>query len=164
MRCSSGANAPKPCSPRCWTRNLDAVFLSPDDYRLPHIAKWLPGPGAIIYSSNLDVFFRTFYKNPRAEWRYLLGFEPDMMPRADRKILRDIQRSGFTGAAHAPWVKRMNPEDRLILRQSFKPEIAELEWYYTGGNTWIGRLPSPGSRRGSAASERQGSSGGIPAK
>ena len=63
------------------------------------------------------------------------------MPPADRKILRDIQRSGFAPEAYAPWVKRMRVEDRLILLQAWKPAIAELDWYYAGGNTWIGRLP-----------------------
>jgi hypothetical protein len=101
----------------------------------------MPDPGGIVYSSSLDVFFRTFYANPRAEWRYLLGFEPGIMPRADRKILRDIQRSGFAPEAYAPWVKRMKAEDRLILLQGWKPGIDELDWYYAGGNTWIGRLP-----------------------
>jgi hypothetical protein len=43
----------------------------------------------------------------------------------------------------------------MILLQAWKPDIPELEWYYAGGNTWIGRL------RGQ---EIQGSSGGIPAK
>jgi hypothetical protein len=124
-----------------WTRNLDSVFLSPGDIKLPRIANWMPGPGGIVYSSSLDVFFRTFYANPRAEWRYLLGFEPGIMPRADRKILRNIQRSGFAPEAYAPWVKRMKAEDRLILLQGWKPGIDELDWYYASGNTWIGRLP-----------------------
>jgi hypothetical protein len=131
-----------------WTRSLDTLFLSPSDIRLPRLANWLPEPGGIVYGSSLDVFFRTFYANPRAEWRYLLGFEPGIMPRADRKILRDIQRSGFAPEAYAPWVKRMRAEDRLILLQGWKPGIDELDWYYAGGNTWIGRLPrAPESRR-----------------
>jgi hypothetical protein len=124
-----------------WTRNLDTLFLSSGDIRLPRLARWLPEPGGIVYSASLDVFFRTFYANPRAEWRYLLGFEPGIMPRADRRILRDIQRSGFAPEAYAPWVKRMRAEDRLILLQGWKPGIDELDWYYAGGNTWIGRLP-----------------------
>ena len=144
-----------------WTRNLDTVFLAPNDFRLPRIAQWLPGPGGIVYSSSLDVFFRTFYKNPQADWRYLLGFEPGIMPREDRKILRDIQRSGYAPAAYAPWVRRMKIDDRLILLQTPKPGIQELEWYYAGGNTWIGRLPTLELRSGAGG---QGSSGGIPAK
>ncbi|HEY8154444.1 MAG TPA: hypothetical protein VII72_09990 [Myxococcota bacterium] len=138
-----------------WTRNLDAVFLSPGDPKLPRIAKWMPAPGGIVYSASLDVFFRTFYRNPQADWRYLLGFEVGIMPREDRQILRDIQRSGYAPEAYAPWVKRMRAPDRMILLQAWKPDIPELEWYYAGGNTWIGRL------RGQ---EIQGSSGGIPAK
>ena len=131
-----------------WTRNLDTVFLSQSDLSLPGIRAWLPEPGGIVYSSSLEVFYRTFYANPRADWRYQLGFEAGLMPREDRHILREIQRSGYAPEAYAPWVKRMRPEDRLILLQSWKPGIAELEWYYAGGNTWIGRLPrAPGSRR-----------------
>ena len=144
-----------------WTRNLDTVFLAPGDFHLPRIAQWLPGPGGIVYSSSLDVFFRTFYKNPQADWRYLLGFEPGIMPREDRKILRDIQRHGYAPEAYAPWVRRMKVDDRLILLQAPKPGIQELEWYYAGGNTWIGRLPTLEHRSGAG---RQGSSGGIPAK
>jgi len=149
-----------------WTRNLDIVFLSPGDFKLPRIAEWMPGQGGIIYSSSLEVFFRTFYKNPQADWRYLLGFEVGIMPRADRKILRDIQRSGFAPEAYAPWVKRMKADDRLIVLQAWKPGIEELEWYYAGGNTWIGRLPAQetGRRRGLATQENHVSSGGIPAK
>jgi hypothetical protein len=131
-----------------WTRNLGTVFLSPGDFSLPGIGGWLPEPGGIVYSSTLEVFFRTFYANPKADWRYLLGFEPGIMPREDRRILRDIQRSGFAPESYAPWVKRMKPEDRLILLQPVKPAIAELEWYYAGGNTWIGRIPrAPGASR-----------------
>jgi hypothetical protein len=131
-----------------WTRNLDTVFLSPRDFRLPHIAEWMPGPGGVVYSASLDVFFRTFYANPQADWRYLLGFEPGIMPREDRRILREIQRSGYAPEAFAPWLKRMRLEDRLILLQAWKPAIPELEWYYARGNTWIGRQPrAPGLRR-----------------
>jgi hypothetical protein len=131
-----------------WTHNLDTVFLSVSGFTRPGLAAWMPEPGGIVYSASLDVFFRTFYANPQADWRYLLGFEPGIMPREDRRTLREIQRSGFAPEAFAPWLKRMRPEDRLILLQSWQPGIAELEWYYAGGNTWIGRLPrAPGSRR-----------------
>ena len=124
-----------------WTQNLGAVFLSPDDSNLPRIADWMPGKGGIIYSASLEVFFRTFYQNPQAEWRYLLGFEPGIMPREDREVLRTIQRTGFAPGAFEPWVKKMKTDDRMILLQSTQPGIKELEWYYAGGNTWIGRLP-----------------------
>jgi hypothetical protein len=124
-----------------WTQNLDAVFLSPDDAHLVRIAEWMPGDGGIIYSAGLEVFFRTFYKNPTANWRYQLGFEPGIMPREDREILRAIQRAGFAPRAFEPWIKKMRAEDRLILLQNSPPAIKELEWYYADGQTWIGRLP-----------------------
>jgi len=43
--------------------------------------------------------------------------------------------------AFEPWVKKMRPEDRLIVRAGSKPGIKELEWNMAVSGTWIGRLP-----------------------
>jgi hypothetical protein len=45
-----------------WTENLTTEFLTADN---PALAGWLPDPGGIIYNSDMDVFFQTFYKNPQ---------------------------------------------------------------------------------------------------
>src|SRR3989338_8482411 len=63
-----------------WTKDVYAEYLSLDN---PHHAKLLPDPGGIMYHNDMRIFFRTFYKNPAANWRYILGFEAAMMPPED---------------------------------------------------------------------------------
>ena len=63
---------------------------------------WLPEPGGIFYSAQMGFFYNTFYRNPQAEWRYILGLEPALMPEDDLKIYRDIQLSGGAVKAVGP--------------------------------------------------------------
>lgn len=123
-----------------WTYNLTTEYLVQGD---PKRAAWLPEPGGIIYSDDMGVFYQTFFKNPKAPWRYILGFEPAMMPAEDLAILRKIQWNFGTPEAFKPWVAKMRAQDRLIIKRghSAKPNIPELEWYYAATDTWIGRLP-----------------------
>ena len=123
-----------------WTKDLTVEYLTPD---VPEMKPWLPETGGIIYSADMEVFFRTFYKNPHADWKYILGFEPGVMPQEDLEILRKIQWNLFTPKAYEPWVKKMRPQDRMILLQgaSAPPNIGGLEWHYAASDTWIGRLP-----------------------
>jgi hypothetical protein len=105
-------------------------------------ASWAPGPGGIVYNSNMEIFYGMFYKDPAAPWRYILGFEPGIMPPEDLKTYRKIQKRPEP-SSFAPWVGKMKREDRLIvIHVSDKaPEIKGLEWCNAGGNFWIGRLP-----------------------
>ncbi|MFA6320919.1 MAG: hypothetical protein WCY36_03580 [Candidatus Omnitrophota bacterium] len=123
-----------------WTRNLIVEYLSSED---PKQAEWLPEPGGIIYSDDMTVFYQTFFKNPKAPWRYMLGFEPAMMPAEDLATLRRIHWNFESRKAFDPWVSKMGPKDRLIIRasQDAKPAISGLEWYYAATGTWIGRIP-----------------------
>jgi hypothetical protein len=124
-----------------WTANLTTEYLTPET---PGIAGWLPAPGGIVYNSDMDVFFQTFYANPTAGWRYILGFESGLMRPEDLEILRKIQWNGGAAfAAYEPWVEKMRPADRMILRGSAggPPGIPELEWHYAATGLWIGRLP-----------------------
>jgi len=127
-----------------WTANLTTEYLTPET---PGIAGWLPGDGGIIYNADMDVFFQTFFKNPTANWRYILGFESGLMRPDDLDVLRKIQwNHGAAFAAYEPWVKKMRPADRMILRASSAggpPDIPELEWHYAASGLWIGRQPQP---------------------
>lgn len=119
-----------------WTSNVGKPYLSQKD---PAQAQWLPQPGGIIYSSSMAIFYDTFFHNPDAPWRYMLGFSP-WMPLEDQIIYRNIRRSGEY-AAYEPWIKKMRPQDRLaiILPAGLYPPIPQLEWYRIG-DIWIGRL------------------------
>jgi len=123
-----------------WTRALDLEFLSDKD---PEMAPWLPEKGGIVYSWDMSVFYQTIYKNPHAPWRYILGFNDIFMPLEDLRILRNIQRNFGAYKAYEPWVRKMRPEDRLVIRsaEGAAPSIPGLEWHYTARELWVGRKP-----------------------
>jgi hypothetical protein len=123
-----------------WTYNLTIEYITPD---AEGIQGWLPEDGGIIYSASMQTFYRTFFKNPNANWKYILGFECTFMPPDDLKIYRKIQWNLGDSKSYEPWVKKMRPQDRLVIYgdASSKPNIKELEWHYAVSGTWIGRLP-----------------------
>ena len=127
-----------------WTENLTTAFLTQDN---PSLEGWLPGPGGIIYNSDMDVFFETFYANPKADWKYILGFESGWMQPDDLLILRNYQWNFGDARALHDWVRKMRPQDRMIIRApgGSPPNIPELQWYYAATEMWIGRLPPAGA-------------------
>jgi len=123
-----------------WTYKLTTEYLSLED---KEEAEWLPEPGGIVYSDDMRVFYDTFFKNPKAPWRYILGFEAALMPPEDLAIFRSIQWNGGAYGSFEPWVKKMRRPDRLILKRPSgeEPKIPGIEWHYAATDTWIGRLP-----------------------
>jgi hypothetical protein len=89
------------------------------------------------------VFFKTFYKNPIAPWRHILGFEPGLMLPKNLKVLRNAEWNfGDAKIIHAVGAK-MRPENRMIIHATGggRANLPELEWNYAATETWIGRLP-----------------------
>jgi len=121
-----------------WTNSLTKQYLSLENSGQ---REWLPEPGGIVYSDTNGVFFDTFYANPKAPWRYLLAFEPTLMPDEDLKIWRTIQWNRGDYLAFAPWVNKMKPADRLIVERGAMPSISGLEWANPAIDVWVGRLP-----------------------
>jgi len=123
-----------------WTRSLTRQFLARDD---PEQADWLPERGGVFYAADPSFFYDTFLKNPRADWRYVLGFEMTLMPADDFKTLYGILWNHGAAAAYQPWVAKMRPADRLFIRgdAASTPPITGLEWHYLLGGMWSGRLP-----------------------
>jgi len=107
----------------------------------PELQGWLPRKNGIFYCDDMNFYYDTFYKNPQEDWRYILGYEPALMPEDDLKILRSIQLSRGAFSAYQPWVRKMTSADRLVIRCDFKPNLPELEWHQAVGNIWLGRLP-----------------------
>ncbi len=130
-----------------WTHNLNVQHLSAQD---PDLAAWLPEDGGIIYNDDMAIFYQTFFHNPRANWKYLLGYEPTLMPPGELKILREMQLKNGAYETYTPWVQKMLPADRLIMRgaPSQTPDVKGLQWAYAGSNTWIGRKPRPAAKPG----------------
>lgn len=123
-----------------WTNCHPQDYLSSED---PTQAEWMPGSGGIVYSDDMMIFFQTVFKNPNGDWRYILGSESAIMPQDDLKILRDIQKHRWSYKPFEPWVKKMRPQDRLIIKgdEDHKPKIPELEWNYAARSMWVGRIP-----------------------
>jgi len=121
-----------------WSNNPSAEYLDV----IEHDKSFLPEPGGIVYSDDMKAFFVTFFKYPHAPWRYLVGFEPSLMPQEDLIVFMNIQMSGANTAAFYPWIKKMKPADRLIVtsKPDKEPAIPQLEWGYYGSGFWIGRL------------------------
>jgi hypothetical protein len=87
----------------------------------------------------MRVFYQLFSLQPRAPWRYIVGYEPALMPPEDLATLRSILHAR-TGPNFEPWVRKMTPADRLVLRSlEGPPPIPSLEWAPVGQAVWIGR-------------------------
>ncbi len=123
-----------------WTSNLTQQYLTQDN---PDLNGWMPEKGGILYSSDMTIFYQTFYKNPNADWRYITGFEPALMPDEDFEVFHKIMWNNGDAKAYEPWVKKMRPQDRLVIRggRSSLPGSSQLEWEYGVSGIWIGRLP-----------------------
>jgi len=123
-----------------WTQCLTWQFLTP---AAPEMAGWMPENNGIVYSSDMGVFYQTFFKNPHGHWRYLLGYEPSMMPAEDFATYQKIIWNYGDARGYEPWVKKMKPADRMVIRggKGDRPNIPQLEWNYGVSGTWIGRTP-----------------------
>ncbi len=129
-----------------WTSNLTQQFLSEKEH--PELAGWMPEHGGIFYSADMTLFYQTFYKNPHGDWHYMLGFEPTWMPPEDFKVYHRVLWNFGESKAYTPWLLKMNPADRLVIRggRGSPPSLPQLEWNYGVSGIWIGRLP--GHRQG----------------
>jgi hypothetical protein len=123
---------------RRYTTCLTEAFL---DGSQPEMQGWMPEPKSIFYTADMRFFYNTFYKNPRAEWRYILGMEPALMPDADLQIFRRIQINNYSVSAYQPWVDKLQPGDRLEIDSLSQPTFPRLEWTNAATGIWIGRLP-----------------------
>jgi hypothetical protein len=122
-----------------WTVRVDRTYLP---LLQPAAAGWLPEPGGILYSPDVVLFHQLFYQRPDAAWRYMVGFEPGLLPPGDLAVYRDFLKLG-TVETLRPWIAKMQPRDRLVLEMAggAAPGIPELEWKHLGGQLWSGRLP-----------------------
>lgn len=125
-----------------WTANLSQEYLEASN---PDLKGWMPEKGGILYSSDMTIFYQTFFKNPRGDWRYMVGFEPALMPVEDFEVYHKALWNFGDGKAYTPWVLKMKPADRLVIRggRGSPPSIPQLEWNYGVSGIWVGRVPGP---------------------
>jgi hypothetical protein len=112
------------------------------DMLAPERAATLPDSGGILYSDDKRAFYDLFFLRPNAPWRYSTGYAPELMTAEDYAIYVNRSRQGIEGLE--PWIRRMRPADRFVLRDDRGiPPWRWLQWQYLGGNYWVGRLPRP---------------------
>ena len=124
-----------------WTYNLTQQYLTTAEH--PELKGWMPDKGGILYSAEMTLFYQTFFKNPTGDWRYILGYEPALMADEDFQVYHKVMWNLGDAKAYEPWIKKMRPEDRLIIHGSrgAPPNIPQLDWEYGITGTWIGRVP-----------------------
>jgi hypothetical protein len=122
-----------------WSVRVDRSYLP---LLQPAAGGWLPEPGGMLYSPDVVLFHQLFYQRPDAGWRYMVGFEPGLLPPEDLAVYRDFLKLG-TVETLRPWVAKMQPRDRLVLEMAggAAPALPELEWKHVGGQLWSGRIP-----------------------
>jgi hypothetical protein len=123
-----------------WTASLTQQYLTADN---PDIQGWLPDQDGIFYSTDMSLFYQTFYKNPHGNWRYILGFEPTLMRPEDFDVYHKVLWNFGDSKAYTPWLLKMKPADRLVIRggRGSPPSIPQLDWNYGVSGIWVGRLP-----------------------
>jgi hypothetical protein len=123
-----------------WSAGAGDAYLTEND---PNLKGWLPEAGGIFYTTDMEFFYHTFFRNPRAPWRYTAGFEPAFMPADDLATYRQILANGDDPDSYRPWIEKMKPADRLVLSASSNPSafLPQLEWKRVLGTLWLGRLP-----------------------
>jgi hypothetical protein len=123
-----------------WSASAATEYVTEND---PHMAGWLPEAGGIFYEADMNFFYYTFFRNPTAPWRYTAGFEPAFMPADDFLTYQHILLNYDVADAYQPWIKKMRPQDRLVVLSRGSPAsfLPELEWRHGPGISWLGRLP-----------------------
>jgi hypothetical protein len=123
-----------------WSQTLSDRYIVANN---PDINGWMPDKGGTFYAADMTLFYQTFFKNPTGDWRYMLGFEPTWMPKADFEVYQKILWNLGDVKGYAPWVEKMQPADRLAIRggSNGSPGIPQLEWLYSGQGIWLGRTP-----------------------
>ena len=128
-----------------FTRGLAEPYVDASD---PALKGWMPEGDGIFYSADMAFFYDTFYHNPTGNWRYILGFEPALMPDEDLKILRTMQWNHWNWPTYDPSIKKM-PASRLEIPSSMQPDTGtgmalrgdgHLDWPQAGGGelrTWM---------------------------
>lgn len=109
-------------------------------------AKLLPDDGGILYSDDMRVFYEVFFRKPDARFRFILGYEPGLMPLEDQNLLRIEVQTGLI-KPFEKWVEKMTPRDRMILRNPLvPPDLPGLAWTRVGRELWVGfKEPRPES-------------------
>ncbi len=88
------------------------------DFSKKELATFKPGPNGIIYNDLMLEFYYQYFENPEGEYRYILGFEPAIMP----------------------------AEDRIFTCVNISKNYNNLDWIKASSKLWIGKLKDKNAR------------------
>ncbi|MDR2981952.1 MAG: hypothetical protein LBV12_06855 [Puniceicoccales bacterium] len=122
-----------------YTMGLKTLTARPVD----QFQESLPDRGGILYCADMTPFYSIYFKLPHDHFfRFILGYEPGLMPPDDLKTLRAIQSTNGALAEYEPWFQKMNSADRVLISSVTQPEKEGFE-FARFFNYWIGRkLPA----------------------
>ena len=92
----------------------------------------MPEKDGILYATDMTIFYQTFSKNPTGDWRYILGFEATPVRNEDFEVYCKVRWNFGDVKAYAPWLLKMKPGDRLVIRggRTLPAQYPQLEWNY----------------------------------
>jgi hypothetical protein len=122
-----------------WSKLTNINILS---YNSSIDKEWLPETGGVVYNAQMEIFYKGFYSNPNAPWKYVLGFEHAWMREEDLQVITHIQRTKIINDSSLvmPWLDKMTHKDRLVFYlNEGKPDIPQLSWRHMPDGLWIGK-------------------------
>ena len=102
-------------------------------------ASFLPEDGGIIYNDNMLHFYYLYYENPEAKYKYVLGFEPAIMSKDNKKIYREIAYSKCHYSAYKPWIEKLTEKDRIYTSKDISEFYPQLTWIKANKSLYIGK-------------------------
>lgn len=121
-----------------WSQEKERAKYSVD-FTKSEFAPWAPGKNGTIYNDNMFHFYYLFYNEPKADYRFALGFESATMAKENREIFRNITYTGYHFTAYKPWVETLGDEDRIFTSYDISREYPQLDWIRAAQNLWIGK-------------------------
>lgn len=121
-----------------WSRS---IYTKAPDMAETDKREWLPDEGGIFYNTSMGLFYKTFYANPSAPWKYFLGPEAAAMPEENLDIYHQIVLSLGAKEKLQLIVNKMTPKDRFVVEKGQEPDIEGLDWFEIKPGIWSGRLP-----------------------
>jgi hypothetical protein len=122
-----------------WNNQKDRKSYSVD-FSKPQFADYKPLDGGIIYNDSMNHFYYQYFADPEGKYKYILGFEPAIMPQEDRKIFREIIYSLFHYSSYKPWIDKLTEKDRIFVSYDISSHYPQLDWIKAGKHLWIGKI------------------------
>lgn len=110
------------------------------DFSRKEFSDFKPSDNGIIYNDSMRHFYHQYFTDPKAKYKYILGFEPAIMPDDDKKTFREITYSDFHFKAYEPWINKLTEKDRIFASVDLSSNYPQLDWIKVSKNLYIGKI------------------------